>query len=126
MPSDMNKQAAATFRLHKPPIRLRCLGAHVEDEVQIDGADREWKADFGGGVGSQNMAALGVRSVEVLKLVDVSDKQGAVVVEDVEDLESILSPIIAEVWNAVVAMDLESQPTAFCVRCLLRNESKWL
>jgi len=126
MPSNMNKQAAATFRLHKPPIRLWCLGAHVEDEVQIDGADREWKADFGGGVGSQNMADLGGGSDEVLKLVDVSDKQGAVVVEDVEDLESILSPIIAEVWNAVVAMDLESQPTAFCVGCLLRNKSKWL
>ena len=38
MPSNMNKQAAATFRLHKPHIRLRCLGAHVEDEVQIDRA----------------------------------------------------------------------------------------
>lgn len=95
MPSDMNEQAAATFCLHKPPIRLWCLGAHVEDEVQVDRADGEWKADFGGGVGSQNMAALGVGSGEVLELVDISDKQGAVVVEDVEDLESILLPIIA-------------------------------
>jgi hypothetical protein len=126
MPSDMNKQAAVTFCLHKPPFRLRCLGAHVEDEVQIDGADREWKADFGGGVGSQNMAALGVGSDEVLKLVDISDKQGAVVVEDVEDPESILPPIIPEVWNAVVAMDLEAQLTTFCVCCLLQNKSKWL
>jgi len=63
------------------------------------------------------MAALGVGSDEVLELVDISDKQGAVVVEDVEDPESILPPIIPEVWNAVVAMDLE---------CLLRNKSKWV
>jgi len=63
------------------------------------------------------MAALGVGSDEVLELVDISDKQGVVVVEDVEDPESILPPIIPKVWNAVVAMDLE---------CLLRNKSKWV
>ena len=72
------------------------------------------------------MAALGVGSDEVLELVDISDKQGVVVVEDVEDPESILPPIIPKVWNAVVAMDLESQTTAFCVCCLLRNKSKWV
>jgi hypothetical protein len=49
------------------------FGAVVEDEVQIDRADRKWKANFGRGVSSQNMASLGVRSTEVLKLVDVSN-----------------------------------------------------
>ena len=60
MPSNRNtnKQAAAAFRLHKPPIRLWYLGAVVEDEVQIDRADREWKANFGGGISSQNMTAF--------------------------------------------------------------------
>ncbi|GJN05868.1 hypothetical protein PR202_ga23538 [Eleusine coracana subsp. coracana] len=111
MPSNTNKQVVCAFRFHKPPIlqwKLWCLVAAVEDEVQIDRADQERKSYFGGGVGSQDMAALGLRSTEVLKLVDICDNQRAVVVEDVKDSEPILAPVIPEVWNAVVAMDLKA------------------
>ena len=57
---------------------------------------------------------------------DIGDKQGAVVIEDVENPEPVLTPVVPEVWDAVVAMDLEAQSAAFCISCLLRDESEWV
>ena len=128
MPSDANKRVtAAAFRVHKPAFsphsrRRRLRRAVVEDEVQADGADRERLPDLGRGVGCHDMASLGAGVPEVVELVDVGDEQGAVAVEDVEHLEPVLPPVVAEVWGVVAAVNLEAQPAAFRVRLLLRDE----
>jgi hypothetical protein len=60
----------------------------------VDTANREWPTELGGGVGPRDMAATGV--VEVVGLSDIGDKQGAVAVEDVDDLELEL-PVLLRV-----------------------------
>lgn len=95
---EASERVVAAFRPDEtqdtPLRRRRSLGAVVEDEVLIDGADREWPTELGGGVGPRDMAVTG--AVEVVHLLDIGDKQGAVAVEDVDDLELEL-PVLLRV-----------------------------
>ena len=50
-PADAGKRAVSSpCRLHEPLDRSRPLGAVVEDEFVVAGADREWLSDLGSGV----------------------------------------------------------------------------
>ena len=86
-PSRADKRVVPAHRVHQPRSarRPRLPGAVVEDEVLVERADGERMRNFGGGVGRGDMAA-GIVG-EVAELVDVGDEQGAVAVEDIQDLE---------------------------------------
>jgi len=78
---------------------------------------------MGWGVVCRDVAeTFGAGDVEALEFVDIGDEQGGVVVEDVADLEPVLTPRVSEVWGAVSAADLEPRRTAAGLHRLLRDE----
>lgn len=119
------------FRLHKhqvPPLRRR-LVAGVEDQVLIESADRERKAELGGAVGLRETAEARAGVIKLLQLLDIGDEQGAVAVEDVKDLElgpAVVLTTVPKVWSMVMASNLETEPATVGLRCLLRDEPERL
>ena len=58
--------------------------------------------------------------MEVVKLVDIDDEQGGVVVEDVENLGRICTR--PEVWDVVRAENLEPDHQAVGIRCVVGDD----
>ena len=63
--------------------------------------------------------------MEVVKLVDIDDEQGGVVVEDVENPWRICTR--PEVWGVVRAENLEMEPDHPTVglRCVISDDPEW-
>ena len=121
---DANQRPVPARRVHEPTAlahrRRRRLHAVVEDHVLVNWADREQGDDLGGAVVRWGVAGLGGGAMEVLKLVDIGDEQGGVVVEDVENPGRICTQ--PEVWYVVRAANLEPDHQAVGIRCVVGDD----
>jgi|UniRef100_A0A804LCL2 hypothetical protein len=121
-----NKRVVVVCRAHEPLAWRRWLGAVVEDEVLVVGADRERRGKPGRGVGRRDAAPFGASSrIEICKPWSIREEQGAVVVEDAEDLQGDLALRKSEARDGVIATNLEPNPDAAAgLRGALRDKPK--
>jgi hypothetical protein len=97
------------YRGHESLAWRRWLGAAVEDEVLVVGADRERRDKPGRGVGRRDAAPFDASRIEICRPSwSIGDEQGAIVVEDADDPQGDLVLIVSQVRDGVMAMNLDS------------------